>query len=188
MFLAGKLPMAAAFNMPSTSITARMLKADLAAANIPYADDQGRVGDFHSLRHTCGTWLAASGAHSKVIQSIMRHSTITLTMDTYGHRLMEKESQALAKLPDLSLPPDSQSLPANGTHDAPMDENVLARCWAREGIETKNSTESGGALATRCQDEEKPLPMRESGDSQGESTDWRRWESNPHLHIANART
>lgn len=82
----------------------------------------------------------------------MRHSTITLTMDTYG-RLMEQEREALAKLPDLSMPPDSQSLPANGTHDAPMDENVLARCWVREGLETKNSTESGGALVMQGYEE-----------------------------------
>jgi integrase len=204
-FLAGKMPMAAAFNMPSTSITARMLRADLASARAKYlgaaataaertereqsgfclyADDQGRVGDFHSLRHTCGTWLAASGAHPKVIQSIMRHSTITLTMDTYGHRLMEQESAALAKLPDLSLPPEGQSQRATGTAGKPVDP--MARSGALLGTETRRPVAPGSAVAMQGHDEEKPLPMRESGDNQGKTTDWRRGESNPYLRIANA--
>ncbi|MBI3862791.1 MAG: site-specific integrase, partial [Planctomycetia bacterium] len=37
------------------------------------------------MRHTCGAWLAMAGAHPKAVQAIMRHSTIVLTMDTYGH-------------------------------------------------------------------------------------------------------
>ncbi len=185
-FLTNKLPTAPAFNMPTTSITARMLKADLSAAGMAYADDAGRVLDFHSLRHTCGAWLAASGAHPKVIQSIMRHSTITLTMDTYGHRLVEQESQALAKLPDLSLPPESRSLRATGTHDAPLDENVLARSWARGGIETKNSVESDGVRADISRREANPHEHCETRMDKGFSGDWRRGESNPHLRIANA--
>ena len=40
---------------------------------------------FHSLRHTCGTWLALAGEAPKTIQEVMRHKDITLTMDTYGH-------------------------------------------------------------------------------------------------------
>ena len=43
--------------------------------------------------------------------------------------------------------------------------------------------ESAKVLAMQGHDEEKPLPMRESGDNQGESTDWRRRESNPHQRI-----
>ncbi|MGC9258578.1 MAG: hypothetical protein ACP5I8_00665 [Phycisphaerae bacterium] len=48
--------------------------------------------------------------------------------------------------------------------------------------------ESDIVLAALDPSEEKPLSMRESGLNQGESTDWRRWESNPHLRIANAPT
>lgn len=32
-----------------------------------------------------------AGAHPKAVQAIMRHSTIVLTMDTYGHRLIESQ-------------------------------------------------------------------------------------------------
>jgi integrase len=41
--------------------------------------------DFHALRQTCGAWLAQTGVHPKAIQAVMRHSSITLTMDQYGH-------------------------------------------------------------------------------------------------------
>jgi len=54
--------------------------------------------DFHCLRHTCGAWLAMTGAHPKVVQQVMRHSTITLTMDTYGHLFPGQEADAVAGL------------------------------------------------------------------------------------------
>ena len=43
--------------------TADMLKADLETANIPYVDDAGLYADFHALRHSTGSLLAAAGVH-----------------------------------------------------------------------------------------------------------------------------
>jgi integrase len=40
---------------------------------------------FHSLRHGYGSELLESGADAKLVQHLMRHSTITLTFDRYGH-------------------------------------------------------------------------------------------------------
>jgi integrase len=111
-FLAGKMPNIKVFNMPVKQ--AKMMRADLAEANIPYVDDSGRYADFHSLRHTTGSWLAANNVHPKVAQSIMRHSDINLTMSRYTHTLTGQESEAVSKLPDLSLP-SSQSQMATGT-------------------------------------------------------------------------
>lgn len=54
--------------------------------------------DFHALRHTCGAWLAIAGVSIKVIQSVMRHSTITLTLDTYGHLLPGEVRDAAERL------------------------------------------------------------------------------------------
>lgn len=54
--------------------------------------------DFHALRHTCGAWLAIADVGIKTIQAIMRHSTITLTLDTYGHLLPGKEQDAARRL------------------------------------------------------------------------------------------
>jgi hypothetical protein len=79
----------------------------------------GRYADFHSLRHTTGSLLAASGVHPKVAQSIMRHSDINLTMSRYSHILRGQESEVIAGLPDLSLPSrQSQQAKATGTDDS----------------------------------------------------------------------
>ena len=47
--------------------------------------------------------MAASGAHPKVAQSIMRHSDINLTMSRYTHTLTGQEAKAIENQPDLSL-------------------------------------------------------------------------------------
>lgn len=40
---------------------------------------------FHDLRHTCAALLIAQGAHVKEIQMRLGHSSITTTLDVYGH-------------------------------------------------------------------------------------------------------
>ena len=114
--LSGKLPNAGAFGVPDK--TANMLKADLADAGIAYVDDAERYADFHALRHTTGSWLAANGVHPKVAQAIMRHSDINLTMGRYTHTLRGQEAQAVNSLPDLSVP-EGEAQKATGT-DAGM--------------------------------------------------------------------
>ncbi len=52
------------------------------------ADLDGQGFTFHTLRHTFATALFARGEHPKVVQSLLGHSSITQTMDTYSH-LME---------------------------------------------------------------------------------------------------
>jgi len=103
-FLAGKMPGVRAFNMPGKDRTAKMIKADLADAGIDYVDNASRYADFHSLRHTTGSLLAASGVHAKVAQSVMRHGDINLIMSLYTHIFRGQESEAVAKLSDLSFP------------------------------------------------------------------------------------
>jgi integrase len=39
---------------------------------------------FHDLRHTCASLLIAQGAHPKLIQARLGHSSITITLDRYG--------------------------------------------------------------------------------------------------------
>ena len=39
----------------------------------------------HDLRHTFATLMLARGVHPKVVQEMLGHSTITLTLDTYSH-------------------------------------------------------------------------------------------------------
>jgi len=40
---------------------------------------------FHDLRHTAATLLLEDNVHPKVVQDMLGHSSITLTLDTYSH-------------------------------------------------------------------------------------------------------
>jgi len=136
--LARKLPDAQAFKLPGKPID--MLRPDLEAAGIDYVDEAGRYADFHSLRHTCGSLLAARGVHPKIAQSIMRHRDINLTMMRYTHTLVGQEAAAVASLPDFSLPSrQSQKAMKTGT-----DENDLARCLALQSGQHGTTTDFPG--------------------------------------------
>jgi len=121
-FFKGKLPTVRAFvgtYRQLTDKTSDMIKADLRDAGIAYIDDAGRYADFHSLRHTTGSLLAASGVHPKTAQALMRHSDINLTMSRYSHIFRGQETEAVNKLPDLSKPSSqAQASKKTGTDDA----------------------------------------------------------------------
>jgi len=92
--------------------------AEVPSLTYAYIDGAGRYADFHSLRHTTGSLLAASGVHPKIAQSLMRHSDINLTMPRYTHTLTGQEAKAIESLPDLSLPDiQTQGAKATGTYD-----------------------------------------------------------------------
>lgn len=93
-YLQSKLPTARAFRIPWDS--AKMIQADLKAANIAYKDDLGHVFDFHSLRGQCATLLIEAGVEPKVAQEILGHSDIRLTMQTYARVLKAKSKKHAA--------------------------------------------------------------------------------------------
>jgi integrase/recombinase XerD len=82
-FVEGRPPGRPVLTVPDR--TAQMLRVDLKRAGIPYKDAAGLVVDFHAIRHSYITHLIASGANPKVVQTLARHSTITLTLDRYTH-------------------------------------------------------------------------------------------------------
>ncbi len=125
--LANKFPAARAFTIPTKIVN--MLKPDLKLARIEYMDDAGRYADFHSLRHTCGSLLAASGVHPKVAQEIMRHSDINLTMGIYTHTMRGQEADAVNSLPDLSQP-SKESQKRTGTDNVTVT-NATGRSTGR---------------------------------------------------------
>jgi len=86
---------------PLPDKAAKMLRGDLDAAGIPYRDSAGRVADFHCLRTTFVTNLVRGGVHMRVAQKLARHSTVTLTMDTYTRPEVLDDRAALDVLPDL---------------------------------------------------------------------------------------
>mgnify|MGYP002625662359 FL=1 len=59
-----------------------------------------------------------TGVHPKAVQSVMRHSTIILTMDTYGHLFPGQEADAVARLRCFLGKPFAEALRATGTDDS----------------------------------------------------------------------
>ncbi|MCI0462124.1 MAG: tyrosine-type recombinase/integrase [Gemmataceae bacterium] len=84
------------------AVGADLLRLDLTAAGIPYLDEEGRVYDFHALRHQFITDLIEAGTHPKDAQVLARHSTISLTLDRYTHVRPSNLRAALEGLPPLT--------------------------------------------------------------------------------------
>jgi integrase len=91
------------FSMPSSDHTAKMVKADLEFAGIPYKDADGKHADFHALRHTFITRLVRTGADAKVVQKLARHSTPMLTLGRYSHAHEDDMRNAVAGAPSLTI-------------------------------------------------------------------------------------
>ena len=77
---------------------AQTILVDLTEAGIPVVDSRGRVVDFHSLRHSFVTALGRSGCPLVVAQALARHSTPTLTANTYSDVDATDQSQYLDRL------------------------------------------------------------------------------------------
>lgn len=55
----------------------------------------------HDLRHSCATLLFALGVDPKIIQAILGHANIHITLDLYTHLLPEAKRDAVGKLSAL---------------------------------------------------------------------------------------
>src|SRR5215210_3142266 len=51
---------------------------------------------FHDLRHACATLLLSEGVPVKVVQEILGHSSVSVTMDVYSHVLPDMQEKAAA--------------------------------------------------------------------------------------------
>ena len=163
--IATKSPNIPVFKMPHESKVAEMLRADLDDARqawigeavcdleeqarrresdfLVYKDAQTRRLDFHALRYTTGAWLATAGVHPKKIQRVMRHSSITLTMDTYGHLFPGEEAETVNHFPNMAVTP-ADSAKATGTYDHAGEQSVLAFCLAQKERFRETKGDSGG--------------------------------------------
>jgi integrase len=96
---------------------ARMLRPDLERAGIAYRDAGGLVFDFHALRCQCATLLDAAGVTPRVVQRVMRHSTLELTGRYTRPRAVDlnRASESLPSLRPNADRPESSTLYATGT-------------------------------------------------------------------------
>ncbi len=56
---------------------------------------------FHDLRHSAATLLLAMGVHVKVVQELLGHSNILITLNTYSHVLPSLHDKAMDELSNL---------------------------------------------------------------------------------------
>ena len=99
---------------------AKMLRHDLKAAAIPYRDAGGLVFDFHSLRCETTTLADAAGVSPRVVQRLMRHSSLESTGRYTRPRAVDIEAAA-GMLPSLRPEGDKpQSQVMTGTDPRPL--------------------------------------------------------------------
>ncbi len=182
-----------------TKHTADMLRHDLAAAKIPYRNADGRVADFHAIRHSYVSMLARSTAPVKVVQTLARHSTPTLTLGVYSHIGLFDQTAALDALPSLDGKAPTEepaSMQATGTDGQSISERFAHYLPTGEPGEGQDrsvrdgfndvSMESDSIISMGCN------PLESSGldgsSRVASATDKRRgWDSNPRTGGASQR-
>ena len=91
-----------------------------------------------------------TGAHPKTVQQVMRHQSITLTMDTYGHLFPGQEADAVGQMRKMlvGLP---EELRATGTDNATVEDRQNQRSARRSAQNAK-----------RCEERTKPAAQKKS--------------------------
>src|SRR6516164_9043996 len=64
-------------------------------------DKRHLAGILPYLRHSAATILLGMGVHPKIVQELLGHSTISMTMDIYSHVLPSMQQETMDKLDDL---------------------------------------------------------------------------------------
>jgi integrase len=112
--LGGRLPCAAANNLPSVGRTSTWTRACFRSAGrcAGPARDLRSVfqrrqhlapGGAVVLRHTAATLLLSEGEHPKVVQELLGHAQVSSTLDRYSHmtpRLMSNAAAVMDRLLD----------------------------------------------------------------------------------------
>ena len=124
---------------------------------LAYRDEQGRVFDFHSLRHQYISNLVAAGVLPKVAQTLARHSTISLTLDCYTHTRLVDLTASVNNLPrvPVEIPEaEAKALRATGTDNQSSSEvpTVVPRGAENGAVLPASKTLQ---IAPDCTDEEK---------------------------------
>jgi integrase/recombinase XerD len=82
--------------------TWKMMKVDLKAAGVAPVDEDGRVADFHALRHSYITEIVRAGASVKEAQTLARHKTPELTFRVYAHARLHDLTRTLEAMPGVA--------------------------------------------------------------------------------------
>jgi len=64
-----------------------------------------RIIRFHDLRHTHASLLIGNGESLAYVKDQLGHSSISITVDTYGHLVPGANREAVNRLPGLARSP-----------------------------------------------------------------------------------
>jgi integrase len=56
---------------------------------------------FHALRHTAASLLLRKGVHPKIVQELLGHSSIAITLDLYSHAVPTLQREATVAMDAL---------------------------------------------------------------------------------------
>ncbi|MEO2032653.1 MAG: hypothetical protein ABGZ35_11265 [Planctomycetaceae bacterium] len=110
---------------------------------------------------------AKAGMHPKEVQTVMRHQSITLTMDTYGHLFPGHEADAVGRMRQMLVDhqPGPEALRATGT------DNHTAKGAQHLAQQSERETRRLGAKGCAADSESpaqkkspKPLQIADLGD------------------------
>jgi integrase len=73
------------------NLVSRSFKPFLVRASLPEIR-------FHDLRHTCATLMLTGGIHPKVVQEMLGHANVSVTLNTYSHVLPNMQGEAAVKI------------------------------------------------------------------------------------------
>jgi integrase len=73
---------------------------------------------FHDLRHTWTSLLIDQGENIKYIQNQIGHSSIKITLDTYGHLLKDVNKEAAKRLGNVIFKKGGSNMVANNKKGA----------------------------------------------------------------------
>jgi integrase len=138
-----KLPI---FPLPSKGV--EMLRPDLEAAGIPYMDASGLFFDFHSLRCQTATLADAAGITPRVVQTMMRHSSLELTGRYTKPRAVDIENAA-CMLPSLKPTGDRTEVLAMTGTDGPLSHRQTSDPTAPAVLNTEESALEGQSISER---------------------------------------
>jgi hypothetical protein len=180
-FVSNKLPQALAFTLKKGAM---MMRLDLKSAGIPYEVD-GRFADFHSLRHSTASLLIQTGANPKVIQSIMRHQDVNLTLSRYSHLYAGQQRETIESLPDFVIEQNKAIM--TGTYDSieenqgkkkcpKTDNQGVKSCTIPNNSNTFKTTRNSGSNAFNS---EKTAFSGRKRTPSFSANKWRRGDSNP---------
>ena len=129
--MAGRASIADALVFPSKTGTA--IKPDNIAVRYmqPALEKAGlRRFRFHDLRHSFGSYLIQDGASLAYVRDQMGHSSIQITVDTYGHLIPGADIAWVDRLDSRTTPqpPATQAQPREDQLDRQVAE-VFEKTW-----------------------------------------------------------